>query len=391
MEIIKFKAKAFKRMENPYGEKNGSTKYVCYVNVSDIPKELENWMSTNPREQKLTTDVAKAIRESLENSKENFHELNRGIVFSVSDIKYDNKDNYVYMYLENETDGNIDGGHTLKLILDSQRKGTITRDKYVFLEIFTNIDCPIELAEARNTSVQVTQASIEELKNTFDCIKEVIKDKEFANRIYYKQNELSGQKNTIDVREIVAIINMFNQHLYPISDFTNISYPIQSYTGKESSLNAFIRIEKEKREEIIHNMSKIIPDIFNLWEKIETDFANQAKKGKKIYKAKKYAKYNGGNIVCQTMFGNADLDYVLPKGLLYPLVGAFRALVRIDASGAYYWKEDPIIVWEKLGPNLAKMLLTQSEDLSDVPETIAKSQNTWGLLYKELYIYSLSK
>lgn len=391
MEIIKFKVKSFKKMDNPYDNKNGSVKYVCYANVEDLPVELENWMTSNPREQNLKTDVAKSIKASLESQIKNFHELNRGIVLSVANVSFDNKDNIMTLGLEADLHGNIDGGHTLRIILNAKKNGQLPYEKYVFMEIFTGIESPVELAEARNTSVQVTLASIEELKDTFECIKNALTSEAFKDRIFYKQNELNTAKNIIDIREIVAILNMFNQHLYPISDFANITYPISSYTGKESSLKAFIRIDKSIRENIISNMESIIPDIFKLWEKIETDFAEKGKVAKKIYRAKKYSKYvDISSVAYTTTFGNTPMDYVVPKGLIYPLIGAFRALIGIDDSGKYYWKKDPFHTWEVLGPNLVKMLLTQSEDLADNPEYVGKSQNTWNILFKELYIYSLN-
>ncbi len=391
MTKLTFKVKSFKKMESPYDLKTGRTKYVCFVNAKDIPMELENWMTTNPREQKLTTNVAKAIEGSLLNNKENFHELNRGIVMSVDNVDYDNKEKTMSIYMEDDIHGNIDGGHTLRIILNLQKKGNLLKEKYVFMEVFTQIESPVELAEARNTSVQVTQATIEELKESFECIKEAIKNENFADRVSYKQNELNGEKGVVEVREIIAITNMFNQTLYPITS-SSINHPIQSYTGKESSLNAFLRIEKTDRDKIISNMSPIIPGIFKLWDVIEEEFADKALKGKKLYRTKKYAKHKKNEIVSSTLFQMKTLDYYLPKGLIYPLVSAFRALVGIDSeTNKYYWKVKPFEAWEDLGANLVKTLLTASEDLSDSPDTIGKSQNTWDILFKELYIYAFSK
>ena len=386
---IKFKVCSFKKMENPYDNKSERTKYLCYVNVKEIPDEFGNWMLTNPREQKLTTNVAKSIEDSLINNRKDFHELNRGIVMSAERVKYDNLTKEVMINFEDETiHGNIDGGHTLRIILAN--KPILLHDKYVFLEIFTGIENTIELAEARNTSVQVTQASIEELKQSFECIKMSIENQDYAKRISYKQNELQDEKNKIDVREVVAILNMFNQRLYPINDPSNISHPIQSYTGKEASLNAYLKIDKADRDAIVNDMSEIIPVIFELWDKIETEFDLKGKKAKKIYKTKKYSKYNDGNIVSHSLFGNKDMDYSLPRGLIYPLAGAFRALVQVDTkTNKYSWKTDPLVAWETLGPDLVKTILNASSDLGDTPDTIAKSPNTWDILYKALLIYSI--
>ena len=64
----------------------------------------------------------------------------------------------------------------------------LSDDRYVFFEVFTGITSPVELAAARNTSVQVDLKSIEELKNSFDVIKKVYSDLPFSHRIAYKMN-----------------------------------------------------------------------------------------------------------------------------------------------------------------------------------------------------------
>ena len=73
-------------------------------------------MATNPREQKMTTNVASKIKDSLkENS--NFHELNRGIVLSVKEVSFDNSNGILTIEMEDpEIHGNIDGGHTLRAL-----------------------------------------------------------------------------------------------------------------------------------------------------------------------------------------------------------------------------------------------------------------------------------
>lgn len=103
-------------------EKNGSKKYVCYVRLQDVPKEFEEWTRTNPRDQKLTTNVAKEISKSIESGCKNFHEKNRGIVMSVDEFDFNDKKSTVTVTLSDpEIHGNIDGGHTLKIILKSSK------------------------------------------------------------------------------------------------------------------------------------------------------------------------------------------------------------------------------------------------------------------------------
>lgn len=390
MAIIEFPAKQVKKMDNPVVElaKEGSKKYVCYVKLQDVPSVFGDWMRTNPRDQKLTTDVAKAIAKSIEDGCKNFHEKNRGIVMSVDKFSYDNETKKVKVTLsDEEIHGNIDGGHTLRIILEKQKKEELHYEQYVFFEFFTGIASPVELAEARNQSVQVDQRSIEELNRSFETIKDALKNETYFSRIAFKQNEHVGEKNIIDIREIIAIMNMFNQVLYPRLGDTQ---PIQSYTGRAASLTRFLKL-KESRDQIVRNMTPILPDIFGIWDMVETTFADKGKTVNRVYRKKKMARYEDEDkVINYSLFGNEPMNYVLPKGLIFPIVASFRALVKVDKSHQQYsWRIAPKEVWDKIGGKLINIIMTSSEDLSDSPDAVAKSPNTWDLLFKEVLIYSM--
>ncbi len=289
--------------------------------------------------------------------------------------------------------GNIDGGHTLRAILKAENDQTLSDDRYVFFEIFTGIESPVELAAARNTSVQVDLKSIAELERSFDVIKKAFASVRFKDRIAYKMNEhynLSGIR-PIDVREVIAIIVMFSQTLYPYKTTNGTlseSQPVQCYTGKEATLKKFLKLNKSekerKREEMIEAMMPIIPKIFELWDKVEREFPIVANKSGKRYGTRKYARYSDGKVVDKALFSEEDLQYCVPKGLLYPVVGSFRALIKIDESGNYGWIKDPIKVWDKIGGKLTTIIL---DEKSDNPDVLAKNTNLWSNLFEEVYIY----
>lgn len=391
MVKLTFNAKSFKKMEDPFDKEKGHTKYICYAQVNTIPRELENWMKTNPREQKMTTNVAKEIKKSLEENR-NFHELNRGVVLSVEKVTYDNKLGEVEIILDNpEIHGNIDGGHTLKAIFELNGNDRVDENRYVFFEIFTGIESPVELAAARNTSVQVDLKSIEELKKSFDVIKEVLAPLPFSHRIAYKMNQHYNSEEVvpIDIREVLAIITMFSQTLYPYKNedgTLNDQQPIQCYTGKEATLKKFVDIEKKERDNMIQNMRGILEDIFEIWEDIETNFNKYSLEAGKRYASRKYAKYDEKEIVSKSLFGEEDMHYVVPKGMVYPIVGSFRALVKINPeTNAYEWNKDPKTILSKMASKLVGIVL---DEKTDNPELIGKNANLWSNLFKEVYIES---
>lgn len=397
MERLYLKAKEFKKMEDPINKDSRHVKYVCYVQANSIPQEIDEWMETNPREQKMSTNVAQKIKNSLS---ENvlFHELNRGILLSAYKVEWNNKTGELEIVFDDpEIHGNIDGGHTLRAILEAKNKNSLSNNRYVFFEIFVGLDTPVELAAARNTSVQVDLKSIAELENSFEVIKIAFKDVEFSNRIQYKMNEHYNEEDiyTIDVREIISILLMFSQEVYPFKNAKGMlteTQPIQCYSGKEASLRKFLyfggndeKKQKIAREHMIKNMEPIIKDVFELWETIESSFANVSNKAGKRYGTRKYAKYDSNNVVGSTFFGQKPLQYIIPKGLMYPLVGAFRALIQLnDEEGSYYWKIAPLDVWEAIGQKLVTIIL---DEKTENPDVIAKNSNLWSNLFKEVYIY----
>lgn len=417
MATFTFPVKSFKRFDDPFVNGKSKIKYRFYVEIKDVPSDLLDWMETNPREQNLKTDVSRDIAQSLRADNRSFHLWNRGVLFSADAVTYDNKTKLVdIVFTDKALHGNIDGGHTLRIIAEynKSRKNNDPPNyfcQYVEFEVITGLDSTVLIAEARNTSTQVDTTSIEELKQSFDCIKSIIMDQtikgdNYYSRISFKQNQYhddSDTKNIIDVREFISIINMFSQVLYPTAE----NHPIQSYTGKETSLKKFLNMglsknekeekRKETRENEIQKMANIIPDIIKLWDEIECELPNITKQMNKRYGRKPYSGYkeddrNKPMVVGHSKFSNTSLYYLVPTGLLYPLVGAFRALVKYDSeTNKYLWVEDPFVVWEELKEKLIDSILTSSNEQNDNPNAIGKSVSAWDGVFTKVYIYSLKK
>lgn len=417
MTTFTFPVKSFKRFDDPFDNGRSRTKYRFYVEIKDVPCGLLDWMETNPREQNLKTDVSKEIDQSLRADNHSFHLWNRGMLFSAEEVLYDNKSKLATLsFSDKSIHGNIDGGHTLRIITqyNSERKNDEEPNyycQYVEFEVVTGLDSTVLIAEARNTSTQVDTTSIEELKQSFDCIKciidgQTIKNDKYIRRISFKQNQHhddSDIKNIIDVRELISIINMFSPTLYPKGG----NHPIQSYTGKETSLNKFLNmghnktenesIRKTAREDEVRKMSNIIPDIIKLWDEIECELPNITKQMNKRYGRKPYSGYreddkNKPMVVGHSKFSNTALFYLVPNGLLYPLVGSFRALVDYNnETDMYEWIENPFKVWEELKEKLIDSILNSSNEQNDNPNAVGKSISAWDGVYTKVYIYSLEK
>lgn len=370
-----FNVKAFRKLDDPF-ENGKSKKYVFYVKVDDVPEGIP--MATNPREQRLNSNVAKAIAESLTSNDGFFHLKNRGIVISAGKVKYNNqRDEVVLEFDDNDLHGNIDGGHTYKIVCE--HKGECL-DQYVQFEVMTGVEEIIEdLARARNTSVQVDEKSMAELANKFAPIKAGLQNEVFYKRIAFKQNQVETDEDTgrnlkmIDAREIVAIIGMFD-----VDNIKEGDQPIQAYSSKKAMLDKYLADPDH-----FQKFKNIAPDIFKLFDTVEREFADAYNEGGGRYGRKKYSGYrDGANSVGKSKFNQCDISYKIPNGFLYPVVGGFRTLVVTnEETGLYEWRngEKPVDVWERCKNQIAKRVMSYASDLGDSPNAVGKASNVWDM------------
>lgn len=383
MKILNFKTKSFRKVPNPFYNSNNfvnnSEMYIMICDVKDIPKDIP--METNPREQKLNTAVAKKIRASLINERSNnFYLLNRGLTISAKSIKYDNKNDLVTIEFEDDdVHGDIDGGHTYKIILEEQ-ENLDYGEQFVKIEVLTGVeDIFQELAAARNTSVQVQDKSIAELENRFNIIKKSIENEPYIKNIYFKENE----DGDIDVADIISILNLFNVDKYPNKN----ENPTISYTGKGQCIKNYINTHKEYGDTLENpyvKMSHIIPDIFRLYDHLEKNMRKFYSNG---VSNRKYGLVTGittrkdGKDAFKTKFYRENIDYLTPNGFIYPILGAFRALVKENERGYYEWKKNPIEVMDKIGPELVSNTINMSRELGNNPNATGKNKTLWMNLY----------
>lgn len=375
-QVFKVQGNTFRKLDDPF--LNGkSKKYVFYVKASEVPTDIP--MNTNPREQKLNSQVAKAIEDSLCSNDKAFHLKNRGIVISAASVHYNNqKEEVTIEFLDDQVHGNIDGGHTYKIVCEHKADNL---DQYVQFEVMTGVESIIEeLARARNTSVQVDEKSMAELANKFDPIKEGLQGMPFYKRIAFKQNQLetdslSGKNlKMIDARDIVAIINMFE-----MEHTDKKMQPTQAYSSKSRMLQVYLENPERYRR-----FTNIAPDIFDLFDTIETEFAEAYNSSGGRYGRKKYSGYKDNKVVGKSKFTEQEMIYKVPDGLLYPVVGAFRTLVVYNKNtDKYEWYNgvNPIEIWNDCKLSLVKKVMDFAASIGDNPNAVGKDSNIWDLAY----------
>lgn len=393
-KVLSFKVSSFRKIPNPYNSLEDGDKtpemFVLICDIKDVPDDIP--MQTNPREQNLNKSVPKKIKDSLlDPAKFDFYLLNRGLLLSADSISYDNTNNVVNItFSDIDVHGNVDGGHTYKII--KENRDLLERNQqFVKIEVLTHIESIFEsLAAARNTSVQVKDQSIAELEKRFELIKDAFKTESFYNDISYKENE----NKRIDVSVLLAILNLFNINRY--HDMKN--YPINSYNSNKQCVDIYIN-ESKSNENTIHlnpyvKMKPIMVDIIKLYDMLESNMA-------KFYKGedsgiKKYGAITGvitrkpGKPKFKSKFYQTDMEYISPNGFIYPVLGAFRALVH-EEDGVFKWKSDPFKILDEVGSVLVGNTIEMSRSLGNNPNATGKNTNLWQVLYMTVKMQVMSE
>ena len=213
-------------------------------------------------------------------------------------------------------------------------------------------------------------------------IKETLKDESYVGRINYMEND----EGDIEITDLLAIMNMFNIDRYKGMD----ECPVNSYSSKRKCSDLYIE-EYEKvasgdyneSDNPYYKMLPIVADFFKLYDKLESNIDSYYRK--KVPQGK-YGSTIGVTLAkegkhFETYFYHNTTKYSTPKGFLYPILGAFRALLEEGADGRYRWKKDPYAVMDKIGPELVNSTILSSRQNGNNPNKTGKDHTLWPSLY----------
>lgn len=386
-----FPVASFRHIYTP-SDKLGYRSYVAVVDAQHLP-DLAGWRKINVRDPKLTGAVPKAIRESTREYTELFVFLNRGIVLAVSGVTFNNKNSEVTIALQDpDLHGLLDGGHTYNILLEERDSvGDTPFVKLELLDGFKQDEIPI-LVDARNKSNQVKDESLMNLQGKFDKLKRALSSQPYANLIAYKEYEVldNGTPKPIDVREVIAILTCFDRE-----NFNEKTHPINAYRSKAACLKHFVD-HTEDYKKIYH----LAPDILKLYDKVQSllpDLYNRVRGKSGVVAGGKFGKLTGvstydGVRRAHLYYIEEDSKYGVPAGFVYPVLGAFRALLK-KKGGKYVWGKDidPIdLLRGELGETLADTIGNFALDARN-PSKTGKSTLVWQACYQAVQVAYLSR
>lgn len=390
MANLRFKVEALRTLASPYrkGNKNESTFETIYyllVDMKELPSTIP--MDVNPREPKMTTNVARRLLAAVVEPETDFYINNRGIVISAKSLTFNSSDSEVTIDVGDQEDENdqflygiLDGGHTYIAIMRKRDEIPEGIHKFVRVEVITNVQNITRLSDARNTSVQVSDLALFNLDDKFDDIKEAIKGQPYENLIAYKDNETKP----IHVSEFLRLMYAFDIEKYPDVN----AAPIQSYSGKAQ---VFKRYKQAFESPFYKSLTKQIPLLVELYDTIEREIPEKYKEYKKAqgFATPRFGSVRGieaVNTPVKTEFLATPVNYAIASGYIYPIYGAFRCLLQFDKeTGEVSWLFNPIDIWNEVGTSVVQ----NTFDSSANPQLAGKDKQLWRANYNIVEIKSL--
>ena len=380
-KAFRFVAPVARRLPDPlFREAYGMERHIMVVPVRSIPRDLP--YDPNARRPNVRRRVYQRVEDSLLNKGTEpgtFHLKNKGITIIARSVEAD-KERDVYTVRLGEGHGIVDGGHTYKIISDNLDNPDLPEDQFVTVEV--RVGLPDEwipdVAQGLNTSVQVQDMSLDNLRGMFDWLQDELRDEPYFSRISWSEND----DGDFDARDIMSLLMAFNVELFP--NTAGDEQPVSAYEKKSVALRSF-----EQNVDSYKKMRGLVREILRLHDII-------SKEGPEIWNVVvKDGKAGSLNWVDyrdkdkkphEFMFEGNEGQHRLYDGALYPMLAAYRWFVELDKKGTKMrWRTSFESVVKSFREVDARELLRATKNMSDQmgrnPNAIGKSRSHWGALH----------
>lgn len=375
-------------------------------------------LEPNPRGQKLTTEVARAIQSSLLDRDGHFHRKNRGILLAVENFHYDNKTGQLsWTEGDIEEHGCVDGGHTLAVIdklvggtewakaADASRKraaedgrspADAVKPQFVTLQIVKGLkaDELAEVAGARNNSVNVEKFALQELEDKFDFLKKELEKAGLLHLIAFKQNEVGVNGKIADVVFVLQCMTTLDN----VEFAGEQNQPYHAYWSRSKTVRDFIKVRKN-----FERIAMLAPDALALPEYIISKYRDWYQKGSgksntgrpafgRTSECKSISKptdFHFLPIVRKQQSAPSKVAYTLrTNALAMPILSALRTIVSNDSKKAT-WLADPYEFVDRIGPTVVDSLSGSISSMRGAATVVLKNKEVWKNLYVQAKMAAL--
>ena len=398
--VVQIAAKWSRRMQDPNFP--GAETHFMLVPASELPDGLP--LDANPREPKVNRPVYRAVSRSLRQDDDSipgsFHLKHRGLTLVASAVTKCREphpaglDVFELHFADDGLYGIVDGGHSYEIVREASKAGAIPEDAFIKLEVMTGLDTEslvTEIAGGRNTSMQVQDKSLSDLKGEFQFLKDALAADGWADRVAWHE----GEEGVIDVVDVIAAISCFDIASYP----DRSSHPVDAYRRKKSMLSRF-----QSDPDRYRRLTPVIRDVLQLHDWIAKDAENRWQQVGGV--SGSGGKYGRLEMVEKAKEGRSGFEFPflpdmpsqrrLRRPAVFPILASFRLLlVQDEASapiGAYQpvkWRNDfgqVMELWEAAGGQLLRTFYEHWDTTGRDLHAAGRSPALWGSVYKELTV-----
>ena len=368
---------SFRRIETPYERGPGYRNYLAVVDARHLP-DLTEWRDINVRDAKIRGRVPNAIRKTFSEKPDEFLFMNRGLVLAAEKVDLGKgKDSQINLVMRDpEIHGLLDGGHTYRVVAESaQSLPPNDSPRYVRIEIITGFDREkiSDVVEARNTSNQVRDESLANLRKEFEPLKKVLPKEHLELIAWSEYEELTlGTPKPIDVRDVISYLVTFDT-----GAFNSTTHPLIAYKDKRACLRHF-----QKHNTQLKKLYPMLPDILRLWDEIHAGWRSwygEAREEEAGIRGR-FGKLTAvSSLPEQLYFKGITSKYRMPEAYKYPLLGALRAAIKVQGYCAE-WAVDPFALLQGVGPQLTSIVGNTVRSTNN-PNKVGKDAGTWSSCY----------
>jgi len=385
-----------RKFEFPNGE--DIVIYHLYPTLADwVGKAIPD--DVNPRSHDLEmvhSTVARDIKETIRSRPEDFFLANRGATVIAQDLRFDPTRGEVEISINDpDIHGLADGATSDAVVELVQREiaGNRMFPDLVFEEIpdylkrarfhvevivgLSNKDRIGMLARGRNTSRQVKSWSLADFQGAFDWIRDILEaqNSKFKGRIGYEENAGAD----VNILDVLSLMTLFSKEWDDKAAGLKRKAPTVAYSSKG---RMDTRLQDPNLSPHYKALAPILEDILRLHDYVYARFEDAYKNamgGGKLGK-RRGVESRPHNPVLLPLTG-AKSNYDIPNGYVFPLLAAFRALVRYNTDGQAEWKSSPFKFFDASGPELIQVLIEQIDNLGGIPHLAGKSRAVYTSLH----------
>jgi hypothetical protein len=367
-------------------------KYWLTVKATEFPHGVST--AANAREpvglNRMVYRDVKASLEGKEATPGSFDLMNKGITILALTVRLLDKDQQIYEVAVDDKEGGIvDGAHTAKIIERCNAEGTTHPEQYVEVFIRTGVedDLITDIARGLNTGMQVAPKSIYNIDGVFDWLKAEVKGKPYEKMISWRESD-SGD---YDVRDLISVMELFN-----IFDFPNdgSKHPISAYEKWSIPLEKFATDYESNREKLprskYYRLRPILNDVLTLYDHIRHDFrASHNETGGRAGKMNIVDEVPEGRKLDFPFAGLPPSRYRLTKGACYPILAAFRNMVKEDSAGNASWQggfKSVLNLWSDAASELVEETYNATKEIGRMPDQLGKNRKHWDNLHMKIQL-----